>query len=154
MRLNVRWPSGSSAYIILSFLLLASAATGLLLAWTSFGLEFDNYAYDFLFRLEPPAPWQPSSIILAIDETTLAQYGYPAGLRAALADGLNSIQPFRPAVIAVDAILADCERDNRDFAAVLGKTGVGRTHDRQRNGGRIFRRERRLEETVRRDRQL
>jgi signal transduction histidine kinase len=105
--LNVRWPSGNNAYIVLGFLVLFSAAAGLLLAWTPLGLEFDNYAYDFLFRAEPPALWQPSSIILAIDERTLAQYGYPAGLRAALADGLERIQPFQPAAVAVDTILAD-----------------------------------------------
>jgi signal transduction histidine kinase len=108
MRLNVRWRSGSSAYIILALLVPASAATGLVLSWTSLGLEFDNYAYDFLFRAEPPALWQPSSIILAIDEQTLAQYGgYPVALRGALADGLDRIQAAHPAAVAVDTILSD-----------------------------------------------
>jgi len=107
MRLNVRWRSGNSAYLILALLMPACAAIGLVLAWTSLGLEFDNYAYDFLFRSEPAAPWQPSSIILAIDERTLAKYGFPAGIRSALADGLNRIQAARPAVVAVDTILSD-----------------------------------------------
>ena len=49
MRLNVRWRSGNSAYLILALLMTACAAIGLVLAWTSLGLEFDNYAYDFLF---------------------------------------------------------------------------------------------------------
>jgi signal transduction histidine kinase len=107
MRLNVRWRSGNSAYLILALLMPACAAIGLVLAWTSLGLEFDNYAYDFLFRAEPAAPWQPSSIILAIDERTLAEYGFPAGLRTALADGLDRIQSARPAAVAVDTILFD-----------------------------------------------
>ena len=92
MRLNVRWRSGNSAYLILALLMPACAAIGLVLAWTSLGLEFDNYAYDFLFRAEPAAPWEPSSIILAIDERTLAKYGFPAGMRTALADGLDRIR--------------------------------------------------------------
>ena len=107
MRLNVRWRSGNSAYLILALLMPAAAAIGLALAWTSLGLELDNYAYDFLFRAEPEASWQPFSIILAIDEQTFAIYGYPLGLRAALADGLERIQSAHPAAVAVDTILSD-----------------------------------------------
>src|SRR5580693_4592355 len=85
--------SNHNRYLILALLALASALIGLAVSWTSFGQQFDKYAYDFLFRLEPPAPWQPSSIILAIDEPTIVKYTYPAGIRAALADGLDKIQP-------------------------------------------------------------
>ena len=98
--------SNHTSYLILAGLVLASALLGLAISWTSFGQQFDKYAYDFLFRLEPPTPWQPSSIILAIDEPTIAKYGYPAGIRAALADGLNRIQPAHPAAVAVDVTLS------------------------------------------------
>lgn len=98
--------SNHTRYLILAGLVLASALLGLALSWTSFGQQFDKYAYDFLFRLEPPAPWQPSSIILAIDEQTILKYTYPAGLRAALADGLERIRPARPLAVAVDVTLA------------------------------------------------
>ncbi len=97
--------SNHTSYLILTALVLASALLGLTLSWTSFGQQFDKYAYDFLFRLEPPAPWQPSSIVLAIDTQTLVKYGYPAGIRAALADGLDRIQPAHPAAVAVDVTL-------------------------------------------------
>jgi signal transduction histidine kinase len=103
MRSNVGWRIGNKA--TLAVLVLASALIGIGVSWTSFGQQFDKYAYDFLFRLEPPAPWQPTSIILAIDEQTILKYGYPAGLRAALADGLERIQPARPAAVAVDMTL-------------------------------------------------
>ncbi len=99
--------SNHARYLILAGLVLVSALVGLVVSWTSFGQQFDKYAYDFLFRLEPPAPWQPSSIILAIDEQTIAKYGYPEGLRAALADGLDRIQPARPAAVAVDITLGE-----------------------------------------------
>jgi signal transduction histidine kinase len=98
--------SNHTSYLILAALVLASALLGLTVSWTSFGQQFDKYAYDFLFRLEPPAPWQPSSIILAIDEPTIVKYTYPAGIRAALADGLDRIQPAHPAAVAVDVTLA------------------------------------------------
>jgi signal transduction histidine kinase len=99
--------SNHTRYLILALLVLASALTGLAVSWTSFGQQFDKYAYDFLFRLEPPPSWQPTSIILAIDEQTTAKYGYPAGIRPALADGLDRIQAAHPAAVAVDVTLAE-----------------------------------------------
>jgi signal transduction histidine kinase len=97
--------SNHSRYLILAFLVMASAFIGVAISWTSFGQQFDKYAYDFLFRLEPPHPWQPTSIILAIDEKTILKYGYPSGVRTALADGLERIQPAHPAAVAVDVTL-------------------------------------------------
>jgi signal transduction histidine kinase len=98
--------SNHTRYLILALLVLTSALIGLAASWTSFGQQFDKYAYDFLFRLEPPPAWQPSSIILAIDEPTIVKYTYPAGIRAALADGLDKIQPAHPAAVAVDVTLS------------------------------------------------
>ena len=96
-----------AALLVLGSLILASTLVGLLMSWTSFGRQLDNYAYDFLFRLEQPAPWQPTSIILALDEKTLARYGGINGMRGALAEGLDRIQPARPTAVAVDIILAE-----------------------------------------------
>ena len=79
----------------------------LLISFTALGRQFDNYAYDFLFRLIQPKPWQPSSIILAIDEATLSKYGGTVGIRAAIADGIAKIKPANPAAVAVDVILAE-----------------------------------------------
>jgi signal transduction histidine kinase len=95
------------AWAILAVLVLVSALLGLLMSWTAFGRQLDNYAYDFLFRLEQPAPWQPSSIILALDEKTLARYGGINGMRGALAEGLDRIRSARPTAVAVDIILAE-----------------------------------------------
>ncbi|MES1261693.1 MAG: CHASE2 domain-containing protein [Acidobacteriota bacterium] len=85
----------------------ASALLSLALSSTALGRQFDNYAYDFLFRLIQPAPWTPASIILAIDEQTLTDYHGNAGIRTALADGISKIQAARPAAVAVDVILAE-----------------------------------------------
>jgi signal transduction histidine kinase len=94
----------------------------LAVSWTSFGQQFDKYAYDFLFRLEPPAPWQPTSIILAIDEATIDKYGYPAGVRTALADGLKRIQPAHPAAVAVDVLLGTSDEDDAKLADAFAHT--------------------------------
>jgi signal transduction histidine kinase len=94
-------------YLILAVLILTSAVAGLALSWTALGQQFDKYAYDFLFRLEPPAPWQPSSIVLAIDNRTLNKYDGITGIRAALADGLMRIAPAHPEAVVVDVILPE-----------------------------------------------
>lgn len=107
MRLNVNWRRGSNAYIVLALLTFVSAVLSLPLGWTAFGRQLDQYAYDYLFRLEPPAPWEPSSIILAIDENTLTKYGGLIGMRAALADGLNKINPAHPAAVVVDILFPE-----------------------------------------------
>ena len=95
------------AYVTLAVLMLGSAVAALALSWTAPGREFDQHAYDFLFRLESPAPWQPETIILAIDEETLTKYGGITGIRAALSDGLRKIAPAHPSAVAVDVILPD-----------------------------------------------
>jgi signal transduction histidine kinase len=99
--------SNHTSYLILAVLVLASALVGLAVSWTSFGQQFDKYAYDFLFRLEPPAPWQPSSIVLAIDNRTLTKFVGLTGIRAALADGLERIASARPTAVVVDIILPE-----------------------------------------------
>ena len=96
-----------ASYLILGALVLVSALAALGLGWSAFGRQIDQYAYDFLFRLEQPAPWQPSSIILAIDNRTLTKYGGLTGIRAALADGLERILPAHPAAVVIDIILAE-----------------------------------------------
>jgi signal transduction histidine kinase len=113
--LSVRWRSGNSSYLILAAMMAGSVVLSLVLSWsTAFGRQFDNYAYDFLFRLIQPAPWTPASIILAIDEPTLTKYGGNAGIRAAVADGLERIRPAHAVAVAVDVILADTSTPETD----------------------------------------
>lgn len=98
---------GRNGWLPLGALAAGSTLVALVLSWTALGTQFDTYAYDFIFRLEPPASWQPSSAILAIDEETLQRYGGLTGLRSALADGLEKIAASKPAGVAVDMILAE-----------------------------------------------
>jgi len=128
MKLSVRSPGGNSlrfskiaSYLILGALVLVSALAALGLGWSAFGRQIDQYAYDFLFRLEQPAPWQPSSIILAIDNRTLTKYGGLTGIRAALADGLERILPTHPAAVVVDIILAEPNNSDDKLEAELAR---------------------------------
>jgi CHASE2 domain-containing sensor protein len=88
-------------------LLAAAFAVALAASWTSFGAQIDNNAYDRMFRLYQPPPWQPQSILLAIDEPSLNAYGGLSGLRRPLAEALQLIATASPKTVAVDLILAD-----------------------------------------------
>lgn len=102
-------------------LLAASFLVALTASWTSFGEQIDNDAYDWMFRLYRPHPWQPHSILLAIDEASLNAFGGVPHLREPLARALQSIAAARPATVAVDLILADptgAETDTRLEAAM------------------------------------
>jgi signal transduction histidine kinase len=88
-------------------LLAAAFAVALAASWTSFGAQIDNNAYDRMFRLYQPPPWQPQSILLAIDEPSLNAYGGLSGLRKPLAEALQLIATAAPKTVAVDLILAD-----------------------------------------------
>ena len=110
------------AYVVLAALMLGSVLAALILSWTALGRQFDNYAYDFLFRLEPPAPWTPDSIILAIDEETLTKYGSFTGMRTALSQGLEAIEGKHPTAIAVDLILPDPSASDGPLEATFNNT--------------------------------
>jgi signal transduction histidine kinase len=75
--------------------------------WTGFADQVDGISYDVMFRLSPPAIKSPGSIILAIDESSLKQFGGMRMLRGALAEALERIAPERPKAVAVDLVLAD-----------------------------------------------
>ena len=99
-------------------LLGAALVVALVASWTPVGTEFDNYVYDWTFRLYRPQPWKTESIILAIDEPSLQAFGGRFGLRSALAKGLQLLESAPPKAIAIDSILADTGVD-RDAEARL-----------------------------------
>ena len=88
-------------------LLAGSFVLAIAASWTSFGTQIDNDAYDWMFRLYRPTPWQTESILLAIDEQSLNAYGGVPGLRKPLATALDLIAAQSPRTVAVDLILAD-----------------------------------------------
>jgi signal transduction histidine kinase len=117
----MRRPSRQSAIYLA--LLAGSFVVALTASWTSFGEQIDNDAYDWMFRLYRPRPWQTESILLAIDEPSLNAYGGVAHLRKPLAEALERIVAVSPKTVAVDLILADSgdpDIDARLEAALRG----------------------------------
>src|SRR5579864_2180016 len=81
---------------------------------TSVATQIDEYAYDWMFRLHPPAPANPHCMILAIDDPTYSAMGGVQGYRRMLASALELLTPAQPKVIAVDMVLADREDPPED----------------------------------------
>ncbi len=96
-------------------------AVAFLIAWLGsyrfFRSQLDNAAYDAIFRLYQPKPWQTQSAILAIDEGTLAKYG-GMHIRKPLADALQLIAAARPSAVAIDVTLTDQGEDTADDRAL------------------------------------
>ncbi|HKA00254.1 MAG TPA: ATP-binding protein [Candidatus Solibacter sp.] len=111
---RVRWNS-TIAYVAL---LGASFVIALLLSYL-FGTPINDIAYDLIFKSYHADPWQPESVVLAIDELTLADCGGIRGVRKPLADGLRVLQTARPKAVVVDVTLAD--RGEREADATLAQ---------------------------------
>ena len=96
--------------------LTAAAALALLVAWAPLGAQFDNYALDWTTRLHRPAPWQPTSILLSIDDASYKSIGGVSKLRAALAKSLALVIAAQPKAIALDVVLADAGEEADSLA--------------------------------------
>jgi signal transduction histidine kinase len=97
------WKS-TAAYI---GLLAAAFVLAWLGSWRFFRSQLDNAAYDAVFRLYQPKPWQPQSAILAIDEASLAKYRGMLHIRNPLAEALGLIAAVHPTAVAIDVTLTD-----------------------------------------------
>ena len=98
---RVHWRRWAYAGLLGAVFVIAVPAS-----WLFFG-QVDNYAYDEMFRLYQPKPWQPQSVILAIDEASLLEFGGMAHIRRPLAAAVRLIDQAGPKAVAVDVILAD-----------------------------------------------
>ena len=95
-------------------------AAAFVVAWLGsylFRSQLDNAAYDAMFRLYQPKPWQPQSAILAIDEGTLEKYG-GMHIRKPLADALRLIALVHPSAVAIDVTLTDMGENTADDLAL------------------------------------
>ncbi len=97
---------------------LALLAGSLLLALGASWMapQLDNQAYDWMFRLYRPEPWETESALLAIDEETLAAFGGMRNIRAPLARALERVAAAGPKAVAVDLILAEGSEEAADAA--------------------------------------
>jgi signal transduction histidine kinase len=105
-------------------LLAAAFLVGVVGSWL-FGAQLDNAAYDAMFRHYRPKPWKTESVVLALDDASLRDFGGMAGMRRPLADGLRLVAAAKPKAVAIDVILADRIPDaaaTRDLADAICHT--------------------------------
>ncbi len=88
-------------------ILAACFALALAAGWTPPASRVDDYLYDWMLALNPPAPSPPHSLILAIDDSTLNAMGGQRRLRSILTRAVSLASAAHPRVLALDVILAD-----------------------------------------------
>lgn len=94
----------------------AAFLLGLVLSWSPAGSQFDRWSYDLLLRAQPPADTVSQSVIVAIDEETLEQYGGILGLRTPLARTLQILAAHDASAVALDIVLAERREPDADAA--------------------------------------
>jgi signal transduction histidine kinase len=95
-------------------------ALGILAGFNPLAVRVDHYAYDLMLAGLRDT-WRPWSVVVAIDEETLAARGGVRNMRSILAEALDKIYDASPEAIAIDVILADkgdSEEDARLEAAM------------------------------------
>jgi signal transduction histidine kinase len=105
-------PGPQFAYVAL----LCVAFGAAVLVSGTLGVQIDHYAYDWMFRRYDPPAWTTQSVILAIDEATLKQFGEMSNIRKPLADALQRVAMAKPRAVAVDVILASARDPKADAA--------------------------------------
>ena len=87
--------------------LAAALTVAILSGWTAVANQIDKYAYDWMFRLHPPAAGSFHSVILAIDDDTFNAMGGVGGYRRMWTKAFDLIKRANPKAVALDVVLAD-----------------------------------------------
>ncbi len=101
-----RLPAGKQTLGFVA-VLAAAVAVAIVSGWTAVASQIDRYAYDWMFRLHPPAGAPPHSIILAIDDDTFNSMGGVGGYRKMWAEAFDLVKRANPKAVALDVVLAD-----------------------------------------------
>jgi signal transduction histidine kinase len=92
-------------------ILAATLAVAILLGWTALAAQIDDDAYDWMFRLHPPASAPLHSIILAVDDDTFNSMGGVGAYRTMWANAFNLVKRANPKAVALDVVLSDAWKD-------------------------------------------
>jgi len=87
--------------------LAAALTVAIISRWTAVASQIDKYAYDWMFRLHPPAAGASHSIVLAIDDATFNSMGGVGGYRKMWTKAFELVKRANPKAVALDAVLAD-----------------------------------------------
>ena len=114
--------SGTAARYVTALIL--SFAVGVVLAWSPVGERIDWSLYDVLLRSNPPEYDESESLIVAIDEESLAAFGGILKVRESLAEALTILAEHEPASVAIDLVLAEPRTGIEDQAleSAMAKT--------------------------------
>ncbi|HEX5228898.1 MAG TPA: CHASE2 domain-containing protein [Bryobacteraceae bacterium] len=107
-------PSPNKKTLGYAAVVTVTVAVAIILGWTAFASQIDDAAYDFQYRLHPPALRPPESLILAIDDATYGAMGGVRAYRSMLARALELLAQVQPKVVAIDMVLADKEDQAED----------------------------------------
>ncbi len=134
MRLKRLWPGKRTfGYVAV---LAASYFLALFAGWTAIGAQIDDYFYDFLLRLNPPAPIHSRGVIVALDDASFAEGGVRQE-RTILAQTLERVAAAKPKAVAVDIILHDRQdraEDDRLAGALRQIPNLVLATDKSRDG--------------------
>jgi signal transduction histidine kinase len=89
----------------------ATLALAILAGWTALAAQIDDYGYDWMFRLHPPAPLTPGCVILAIDDATFNSMGGVGGYRSMWSRAFDLVKRAHPKAVALDVVLSDPWKD-------------------------------------------
>src|SRR5664279_1127831 len=105
--------------------LAAIAVTLPFLMWNGVVQQMNAGVGDTLLRMRGPvhSPSVAQIVLLAIDDSTLSEYGPLPIRRSVLADAIRRIAEFRPRALVLDMLLAEPGRSEDDLAlsAALSK---------------------------------
>jgi len=106
-------PSSSPGRFTLGYVAIlgATLALAILAGWTGLAAEIDDYAYDWMFRLDPPAGGSSHSVILAIDDATFNVMGGVGGYRTMWVKAFDLVKRANPKAVALDVVLSDPWKD-------------------------------------------
>jgi len=94
--------------------LAVTLALAIVLGWTALAAQIDDDAYDWMFRLHPPATAEPHSLILAIDDATFNSMGGVGGYRDMWTKAFELLKRANPKAVALDVVLSDPWKDPAD----------------------------------------
>jgi signal transduction histidine kinase len=107
----IQKPSPNKVTLGYVTILSATLALAILAGWTALAAQIDDYGYDWMFRLNPPAAVTPHCVILAIDDATFNAMGGVGGYRSMWTTAFDLVKRAHPKAVALDVVLSDPWKD-------------------------------------------
>lgn len=83
------------------------------------GQSLEHLVYDMLFQLRGAIPWSAEVVVIEIDELSLRGVGPFPWQRDRYINLLNSLEPAKPKVVALDIVLSEPDAADQTLAATM-----------------------------------